>query len=145
MLSGTIHVSEDPITKKREVGGYMIFYQGWKHPYPTKFNCRLGSDRDTVFPKCREVQHNGIYLKKMGLTKKRMEDSDALFFYQLLVPSTNPDFSGIRDDPRMGYYEEVAYNTNRCAYGFKQREGMRGHTFAPANAGRFCNMGWDCH
>ena len=34
----------------------------------------------------------------------------------------------------MGYYEEVANNTNQYAYGFKQRGGTRGHTFAPANA-----------
>ncbi len=56
----------------------------------------------------------------MGLTKKRMEDCDALFFFQLLVPIANPAFSGIKDDMRMGYYEEVANNTNQYACGFKQ-------------------------
>ena len=134
MPSGAVPIPEDPITKKRVHGGYEFFYQGWKHPNPTKFNCRLGSDMNTVFPEGREVQLDAVYLKKMGLTKKRMEDCDALFFYQLLVPIANPAFSGIKDDMRMGYYEEVANNTNQYAYGFKQRGGTRGHSFFPVVA-----------
>jgi hypothetical protein len=118
--SGAVPVPKDPITKKRVVGGYEFFYQGWQHPSPTMFNCWLGSDMKTVFPEGRKVQLDAVYLKKMGLTKKRMDECDALFFYQLLVPIANPAFSGIKDDPRMGYYEEVANNTNQYAYGFKQ-------------------------
>jgi hypothetical protein len=54
----------------------------------------------------REVQLDAVYLKKMGLTKKRMEDCDALFLNQLLVPIANPAFSGIK--------------TNQYTYRFKQ-------------------------
>ena len=86
MPSGAVPVTKDPITNKRVVGGYEFFYQGWKHPNPTIFNCWLGSDMKTVFPEGREVQLDAVYLKKMGLTKKRMDECDALFFYQLLVP-----------------------------------------------------------
>ena len=86
MPSGAVPVPKDPITKKRVVGGYEFFYQGWKHPSLTRFNCRLGSDMNTVFPEGREVQLDAVYLKKMGLTKKRMDECDALFFYPSFFP-----------------------------------------------------------
>jgi len=70
----------------------------------------------------------------MGLTKKRMEECDALFFYQLLVPIGHPSFSGIPNDPRMGYYEEVANCTNEYASGYKRRSGTYGNKFSPVNA-----------
>jgi hypothetical protein len=34
----------------------------------------------------------------------------------------------------MGYYEEVAKNTNMYAFGKKSRGGTRGHLFCPTNA-----------
>jgi hypothetical protein len=34
----------------------------------------------------------------------------------------------------MGYYEEVAENTNMCAFGEKNRGGTRGQLFCPTNA-----------
>jgi hypothetical protein len=74
--------------------------------------CRKGSDRDTVFPEGREVLLDEEYLKKMGLAKKRMEECDTLFFYQLLGLIGHPAFSGIVNDPRMGYYDEVANRTD---------------------------------
>ncbi len=40
--------------------------------------------------------------------------------------------SGIKDDTRIGYYEEVARNTN--AFGPKNRGGTRGHVFHPTAA-----------
>jgi hypothetical protein len=52
------------------------------------------------------------FLKKMGLSKQRMEECDALFFYQLLLPIVDPAMSGIKGDTRMGYYEHVARKTN---------------------------------
>ncbi|MFM8622856.1 MAG: hypothetical protein ACKOB3_05715, partial [Holophagaceae bacterium] len=134
MPCGAIPIPIDDNTGKREAGGWEFFYQDWKHPNPTKENCRLGSDRDTVFPEGREVQLDGEYLKMMGLTKKRMEECDALFFYQLLVPIGHPSFSGIPDDPRMGYYEEVANCTNEYASGYKRRSGTYGNKFSPVNA-----------
>jgi hypothetical protein len=54
-----------------------------------------------------------------------MENCDALFFYQLLLPIVNPAHSGIKDDPRIGFYfyEEVATHTNVYAMGKKERGG----------------------
>jgi hypothetical protein len=74
------------------------------------------------------------YLKKMGLTGKRMLGCDALFFYLLLLPIVDPAMSGINEDPHMGYYEEVAKNTNMYAFRKKNRGGTRGHLFCPTNA-----------
>ncbi len=34
----------------------------------------------------------------------------------------------------MGYYEDVAMNTNMYAFGVKNREGTRGHVFRPTTA-----------
>ena len=72
------------------------------------------------------------YLKKMGLTKKRMLDCDALFFYQLLLPIDHPAMSGIDEDPCMRFYEEVARNTNLYAIGVKNRGGKK-RTFVSSN------------
>jgi hypothetical protein len=47
-------------------------------------------------------------------------------------PIVNPAMSGIKDDTRIGYYKEVARNTNMFAFGPKNREGTRGHVFCPA-------------
>ena len=59
--------------------------------------------------------------KKMGLSKQRMEECNALFFYQFLLPIVDPAMSGINGGTRIGYYEEVARNTN--LYAFDQRTG----------------------
>jgi hypothetical protein len=48
----------------------------------------------------------------MGLTKLRMLECNALFFYQLILPIVNPAMSGIDGDTRIGYYKDVARNTN---------------------------------
>jgi hypothetical protein len=74
------------------------------------------------------------FLKKLGLTKQRMEECNALFFCQLLLPFVDPAMSGIKDDTRIGYYEEVARNTNLYAFGPKNRGGTHGHVFPPTTA-----------
>ncbi len=70
----------------------------------------------------------------MGLSKQRMEECDALFFYQLLLPIVDPVMSGIDGDTRMGYYKDVARNTNMYAFGVKHRGGTHGHVFCPTTA-----------
>ncbi len=70
----------------------------------------------------------------MGLSKQRMEECNALFFYQLLLPIVDPAMSGINGDTRIGYYEEVARNTHLYAFGPKNRGGTRGHVFRPTTA-----------
>ncbi len=76
----------------------------------------------------------GTFLKKLGLTKQRMVECNALFFYRLLLPIVDPSMSGIKDDTKMGYYKEVARNTNMYAFGPKNRGETRGHVFHPTTA-----------
>jgi hypothetical protein len=69
----------------------------------------------------------------MGLTRQRIVEGDALFFFQLLVPIIAPSESGIKDDPRMGYYKDVARHTNMYAFGMKNRGGTQNHVFPPTH------------
>jgi hypothetical protein len=66
-----------------------------------------------------------------GLTKQRMLECNALIFYQLIVTIVDPAMSGIDGDTRMGYYKDVARNTNMYAFGVKNKGGTRGHVFFP--------------
>jgi hypothetical protein len=61
------------------------------------------------------------FLKKMGLSKQMMLECNALFFYQLILPIVDPAMSGIDGDSRMGYYKDIARNTNMYAFGVKNR------------------------
>jgi hypothetical protein len=70
----------------------------------------------------------------MGLTKQKMLECNALFFYQLILSIVDPTMSGIDGDTRMGYYEIVARNTNMYAFGVKNRGGTRGCAFCPTSA-----------
>jgi hypothetical protein len=65
-------------------------YQGWKQENPTRENCRFGATREDLFPTDRDVKLDVTFLKKMGLSKQRMEQCNALFFYQLLLPIVDP-------------------------------------------------------
>jgi hypothetical protein len=60
-----------------------------------------------------------------------MEECNAFFFYQSLLPTVDPAMSEINGDTRIGYYKEVARNTNMYAFGPKNRGGTRGHVFCP--------------
>jgi hypothetical protein len=51
-------------------------------------------------------------LRAFGLTKARMKDCNALFFYQLLFPIGNPNRSGVESDGRMSYFTKVTGFTN---------------------------------
>jgi hypothetical protein len=74
------------------------------------------------------------FLKKMGLTKQRMLECDALFFYKLILPIVDPTMSGIDGDTRMGFYKDVARSTNMYAFGVTNGGGTRGHVFLPTSA-----------
>ncbi len=134
MPAGGTAVPVDKVTGKRQAGSFEFFYNGWKQENPTRDNCRFGASRDLLFPPDRQVQLHVNYLKKMGLTMKRMLECDALFFYELLLPIVDPAMSGINDDPHVGYFEEVEKNTNMYAFGKKNRGGTRGHLFCPTYA-----------
>jgi hypothetical protein len=87
-----------------------------------------------LFPADRDVTLDVTFPKKMGLSKQRMEECNSLFFYQLLLPIVDPAMSGINGDTKIGYYEEVARNTNLYAFVPKNRGGTRGHVFHPTTA-----------
>jgi hypothetical protein len=129
MPAGAVPVPINAVTGKREAGGYEFFYQGWKQENPTRKNCRFDATREDLFPTCRDSKLDVTFLKKMGLSKQRMGQCNALFFYQLLLPIVDPAMSGINGDTRMGYYEDVARNTNMYAFGVKNRGGTCGLSF----------------
>jgi hypothetical protein len=104
MPAGTVPVPINAVMGKREEGGYEF------------------------------LKLDVIFLKKMGLSKQRMEQCNALFFYQLLLPIVDTAMSGIDGDTRMGCYEDKVRNTNMYAFGVKNRGGTRGHVFCPTVA-----------
>ncbi len=129
-----VPVPINAVMGKREEGGYEFFYKGWKQENPTREKCRFGATREDLFPTVRDVKLDVTFLKKMGLSKQRMEQCDAFFFYQLLLPIVDPAMSRTDGDTRMEYYEDVARNTNMYAFGVKNRGGTRGHVFRPTTA-----------
>ena len=80
-----------------------IHYQGCKNedkPY------RFGATTGNLFPKEMEGYLDADLLASHGLTKERMVNVDALFFYQRLLPICDPRKSDIVDDTRIPYYTE---------------------------------------
>ena len=73
---------------------------------------------------------DGELLKK-GLTAERVTDCDAPFFHQLLLPVCNPKKSGIKNDPRKGYYDIVENLSNAYAFGELKMGASYGHAFRP--------------
>ncbi len=134
MPAGTVPVPINAEMGKREEGGYKFFYQRWKQEKPTRENCRFGATREDLFPMDRDIKLDVTFLKKMGLSKQRMLECDALFFYQMILPIVDPAMSGIDGYTRMGYYEDVARNTNMYAFGVKKRGGTHSHFFCPTTA-----------
>jgi hypothetical protein len=116
MPAGAVPVPINAETGKREEGGYKFFYQGLKQDNPTRRNCRFGATREDLFPTDRDVKMDVTFLKKMGLSKQRMLEYGALFFYQMILPIVDPAISGIDGDTRMVYYKDVARNTNMYAF-----------------------------
>ncbi len=134
MPAGAVPVPINAVTGKREEGGCEFIYQGWKQENPTREDCRFGATRENLFPTDRDIKLDVTFLKKMGLSKQRMEQCNALFFYHLLLPIVDSATSGIDGDTRMGYLKDVARNTNMCAFGVKNRGGTHGHVFCPTTA-----------
>jgi hypothetical protein len=134
MPAGAVPVPINAVMGKREEDGYQFFYKGWKQEYPSRENCRFGASREDLFLTDRDVKLDVPFLKKMGLSKQRMLQCNALFFYQLILPIVDPAMSGIDGDTRMGYDKDVARNTNMYAFGVKNRGGTHGHVFHPTTA-----------
>jgi hypothetical protein len=96
MPTGADPVPIDAVTGQREAGRYEFFYKGWKEENLTRENCRFGATREDLFPADRDFTLDVTFLKKMGLSKQRMVDCDALFFYQSLLSIVDPAMSGIK-------------------------------------------------
>ena len=112
---------------KRVVDGWEFFYQGWEGDQDQSF--RDGATKDNVFPDerlgCLDVE----LLKKLGLTKERVVDCDALFFHQLLLPMCRPSKSGVENDPRKGFYDNVEGYSNAYALSELKMGSTYGHNF----------------
>ncbi len=80
MPAGAVPVPINAVTGKREAGGYEFFYKGWKEENPTRENCRFGATKEDLFPADRDVTLDVTFLKKIGLSKQRMVECNALFF-----------------------------------------------------------------
>ena len=141
MPAGARPVPIDPVTGKRMQGAWEFFYQGWKQTNTTPGLVREGASKDNMFPSNRKAKLDGALLKKMGLTRKRMVEGDALFFYQLIVPICDPAKSGIEGDPRQAFYTDVSDYSTMYAYGHKKLGPNYGHKFLPASAEELLN--WD--
>jgi hypothetical protein len=70
----------------------------------------------------------------MALSNQNMEQCNELFFYRLILPIVDPAMSGTDGSTRIGYYKDVARNTNMYAFGVKNRGGAQGHVFCPTTA-----------
>lgn len=93
------------------------------------------------FPKEREGCLDQGLLKKMDLTPARMQEGDALFFRQLLLPMCDPRKSGIEGDPRTAYYTDKERFTNLYATRDLGLGGSYGHPWSSATAAELVR--WD--
>ena len=134
MPAGAKVVPVVPSTGKRTQGPWEFHYTGWKHPAPTPKLTREGATRSSLQPNSRTTKLDEELLKRMGLTKKRMQEGDALFFWQLLLPLHDPAKSGIEGDPRKAFYCDVAEYTNNYAVGVKKWNGTYSDAFKPTMA-----------
>jgi hypothetical protein len=113
---------------ERKLGLWDFHYDGWKS---SNSHHRKYVTDDNMFPDERKGCLDVKKLRSFGLTKARMKDCDALFFYQLLFPIGDPKRSGVKDDGRMPYYTDVTNFTN--IYGASEfgMAGTYGHKFKP--------------
>ncbi len=98
---------------KRKEGRWEFHYKGFENE---EKRFRRGATTSNLFPKEMEGSLDGDILKKLGLSKERMQNTDALFFFQLLLPFCDPSKSGVEDDPRIAYYTEVEKFTNASKF-----------------------------
>lgn len=115
---------------KHTVGPWEFFYAGWKDSGRNRF--RDGATKADPFPESRRGKLDKDLLLQMGLTTDRMQNRDALFFYQLLLPMCDPSKSGINADPRKAFYSKVEGFTNSYAYSIGLG-GSYGHKFKPVD------------
>jgi hypothetical protein len=106
-------------------------YDKWENPDDAKF--QSGTMGNSPFPDNRKGKLDYDLLKKMGLTRTRLENHDALFFWQLLFPICDHKKSGIPEDPRTPFYSKVEIWTTKYAV-TQGLLGTYGHDFKPVVA-----------
>jgi len=106
---------------ERSIADYRFHYAGW---YNEGTQFRDGATTDNLFPVERAGSLDGDVLEQLGLNAGRMleEDGapDALFFHQLILPIhhiDNDKVMTVPNDPRKGFYSNVARWTNLYAAG----------------------------
>jgi hypothetical protein len=97
----------------RQIDEWKFYYQGWTADDFDKGTYVRG---DAVYGNLKPASRKGSLdvdvLRKHGLTMNRMIDNDALFFYQLLFPISDPKSSGVDADNRIPYFTIAAICTN---------------------------------
>lgn len=108
---------------------------GWHFHYngctSSELTSRSGATSTNLFPDERKGRLDYDLLKKMGLTKTRLLQNDALFFKQLLHPMCDPARSGINNDPRNAYYTKIEMWSAKYA-AMIGMSGSYGHEYATA-------------
>ena len=120
----------------RKINGWEFHYNGWTNPGPSH---RHGTTTANMFPEAMDGCLDADVLKKLGLNKKRMQDTDALFFLQLILPICNPALSGIKDDPRMSYYHDAETHTNSTKF-VSGLGASYGHNWTPTTTKELINF-----
>ncbi len=69
-----------------------------------------------------------------------MENGNAPFFYQFLLPICYPEKSGIRDDPWKTFYSVAGKYTNKYAIHDKECDTSYGNPFRPTNVVELVNF-----
>ena len=109
MPTGAVPFPVNDDGERKTENGWKFHYNGWSNP--TK-PYRSGATTANMFPAGTEGCLDSEKLKKLGLTKARMQACDAAFFLQLILPFCDPAQSGVEDDPRVPYFTEVERFTN---------------------------------
>lgn len=84
--TGAIPVPADD-DGKRLKNGWEFHYKGWQNP-DRPYRC--GATTSNLFPEEMDGALDADVLKKLGLDEFRMENADALFFFQLVLPLCDP-------------------------------------------------------
>jgi hypothetical protein len=99
---------------KHKVGDWEFFYKGWMANEGEYF--QSGATTEELFPDSQLGELDSVLLAKMGLTKKHIQEKDALFFNQLLLPMCDPTKSGVRGYQRLAFYSKVELFSNLYAF-----------------------------
>ena len=112
----------------RKLGGWEFHYKGWQAGMDMYEGMSRKYADFTLLPNARMGYLDKDALKKLGMSKTRMDTKDFLFFYQLLLPICDISKSGIANDPRLSYYSNVEEWSNMyaCKLGLG---GTYGHAF----------------